>query len=54
MKSVWGGLLVIAVGLLTRQSVFLGDFTVRSIAFDAVGVFFLGYGLVAMLRKQQP
>jgi hypothetical protein len=52
MTSLIGGAVLISVGLLLRESVFLGDFTLRSIVFDALGVFFVVYGLVALYRPK--
>jgi len=36
-----------------RESVFRGDFTVRNIIFDTLGVFFIIRGLVSIYRAKQ-
>ncbi|HEX9217683.1 MAG TPA: hypothetical protein VF864_11975 [Gemmatimonadales bacterium] len=53
MKSIFWGAVIIAIGLLRRDSVFRGDFNVVSIVFDALGVFFIIRGLVAMYQAKQ-
>jgi hypothetical protein len=53
MTWILGGLGVIAIGLLLSDSVLLGDFTIRSILFDALGVFFIIRGFVSMYRAKQ-
>ena len=47
------GALIIAIGLLWGNSVFRGDFTVMSIIFDGLGVFFIIRGLVSIYRAKQ-
>lgn len=53
MRGIAGGLAVIAVGLLLNDSVFFGQFTVRSVIFDALGVFFVLRGVVSVYRAKQ-
>ena len=53
MKSIFWGAVIIAIGLLRGDSVFRGDFNVVSIVFDALGVFFIIRGLVAMYQAKQ-
>ena len=53
MKNIFWGALIIAIGLAMRESVFRGDFTVRSIIFDAIGVFFIVRGLLSIYRAKQ-
>jgi hypothetical protein len=53
MKNIFWGAVIIAIGLAMRESVFRGDFTVRSIIFDAIGVFFIIRGLVSIYRAKQ-
>ena len=45
------GALIIAIGLLRGSSVFLGDFTVLSVLFDAVGVAAVIRGLYSIRRS---
>ena len=51
-REILGGVLVIAVGLVRSDSVLLGDFGILPVCFDAVGVFFVGLGLVRMMRAK--
>lgn len=51
-REILGGVLVIAVGLVRRDSVFLGDLGILPVCFDAVGVFFVVLGLVRMMRAK--
>jgi hypothetical protein len=53
MKNIFWGALIIAIGLAMRESVFRGDLTVRSIIFDAIGVFFILRGVVSIHRAKQ-
>ncbi len=53
MKSIFWGAVIIAIGLVRGDSVFRGDFNVVSILFDALGVFFIIRGLVAMYQAKQ-
>ena len=53
MKNIFWGALIIAIGLAMRESVFRGDFTVRSIIFDAIGVFFILRGVLSIYRAKQ-
>lgn len=53
MKSIFWGAVIIAIGLVRGDSVFRGDFNAISIFFDALGVFFIIRGLVAMYRAKQ-
>jgi hypothetical protein len=48
MRSIFWGVVIIAIGLIRGDSVFRGDFGVLSILFDALGVFFIIRGLVAL------
>jgi hypothetical protein len=53
MRDIVAGVALIAIGLLFGGSVFLGDFSVTSVLFDALGVFFIIRGLVRMNRAKQ-
>jgi len=48
------GGLIIAIGLVRGSSVFLGDFTVLSVLFDAVGVAAVIRGLFSIRRFLRP
>ena len=53
MKSIFWGAVIIAIGLVRGDSVFRGDFNVISIFFDALGVFFIIRGIIAMRQAKQ-
>ena len=53
VKDIFWGVVLIAIGLVFGGSVFLGDFSLPSIFFDALGVFFIGRGLVGMYRAKR-
>ena len=50
MRNILWGAILIAIGLVNGQSVFRGDFTVLSVPFDALGVFFIIRGLLTLKR----
>ena len=50
--EIVGGLLVIAAGLVRRASVFLGDFSIVAVVFDAIGAYFVVHGCVRLLRTR--
>ena len=50
MRSIFWGVVIIAIGLLRGDSVFRGDFTVLTILFDALGAFFIVRGLLTLKR----
>lgn len=52
MRDIVAGMALIAIGLVFGGSVFLGDFSVTSILFDGLGVFFIIRGLVRMNRAK--
>ncbi len=53
MKSIFWGAVIIAIGLVRGDSVFRGDFNVISIFFDALGVFFIIRGIIALYQAKQ-
>lgn len=52
MRSIFWGAVIIAIGLVRGDSVFRGDFSILSVLFDALGVFFIVRGLVALKRAK--
>jgi hypothetical protein len=52
-QILWGAVLI-AIGLIRGKSVFLGDFGILEIAFDAVGVFAIINGVRRMKRTKLP
>jgi hypothetical protein len=53
VREIVGGVALIAIGLVFGGSVFLGDFGLRSIIFDGLGVFFIIRGVIRMNRARQ-
>ena len=53
MKSIFWGVVIIAIGLIRGDSVFRGDFNVVTIIFDALGVFFIIRGLFRIYQAKQ-
>lgn len=47
----WGGA-IIGIGLLMGGSVFQGNFSILSILFDGLGVFFVGRGVLTLVRQR--
>ena len=52
MHNFFWGALIIAIGLFNGRSVFLGDFSVLSVVFDALGLFWIGRGVLDVRRSQ--
>jgi len=53
MLSIFWGVVIIAIGLLWGTSVFRGEFTLLSIVFDALGVFWIVRGFVSIYRAKR-
>ena len=53
MRDIFWGAVLIGIGLVRGDSVFRGDFTILSILFDALGVFFIMRGLVSVYQAKQ-
>lgn len=53
MKRIFWGAVIIAIGLIRGDSVFLGDFNILSIFFDALGLFFILRGVLTIYRAKQ-
>lgn len=53
MGSIIAGVVLIAIGLVFGGSVFRGDFSITSILFDGLGVFFIIRGIVRVMRNRQ-
>ena len=52
-SRIFWGVVLIAVGLVRGKSVFLGDFGILELVFDAVGVLAIVNGLRRMNRAKQ-
>lgn len=53
MRSIFWGVVLIAIGLVRGDSVFRGDFNVLSIFFDALGLFFIVRGALTMYQQKR-
>lgn len=53
MSSIVWGILIIAIGLLRKSSIFLGDFSIFNIFFDGLGLFWIGRGAMAYLNRDK-
>lgn len=53
MRDIFWGAVLIAIGFVLGGSVFLGDFSLSSIFFDGLGVFFIVRGLIRWNRARQ-
>ena len=52
MRDIVAGAVLIGIGFLIGGSVFLGDFSVTSLFFDGLGVFWIVKGIVALVRER--
>lgn len=53
MKNIFWGAVIIAIGLVRGDSVFRGDLNMISIFFDALGLFFIIRGIIALYQAKQ-
>jgi hypothetical protein len=53
LLDIVAGVVLIAIGLVRGGSVFLGDFSLFSIIFDGLGVFFIARGATRVYRARQ-
>ena len=54
MRDIIAGVVLIAIGFVFGGSIFLGDYSITSIIFDGLGVFFLIKGIVTIVKSKQP
>ena len=55
MQDIFWGIVIIAIGIITGGSVFLGELSLFNVFFDGLGVFFIGKGAVSMMgTKEEP
>jgi len=52
MGDILWGAAIIGIGLLMGGSVFMGDFSLWNILFDGLGVFFIGKGVIGLIRQR--
>jgi len=53
VRDIFSGVVLIAIGLVFGGSVFLGDFSLFSIVFDGLGLFFIIRGVVRISREKR-
>lgn len=53
MLDIYWGIVIIAIGVLSDQSVFLGDFSPLNFIFDGFGIFWLGKGILGLNKKKR-
>jgi hypothetical protein len=53
MGNIIAGVVLIGIGLAIGESIFLGQVTVLSVFFDGLGLFWLGKGVLGMVRARQ-
>ena len=53
MKSIISGVVLIGIGFAMGDSIFLGNFNLLSIAFDGLGLFWIGKGILRLRRLKQ-
>lgn len=53
MGSIIGGLVLIGIGLVGGDSVFYGQFTLLSVIFDGLGIFWIGKGIRDLMQARQ-
>jgi uncharacterized membrane protein HdeD (DUF308 family) len=53
VRDIIAGVVLIGIGLAFGGSVFLGDFSLTSIFFDGLGLFFIVKGIVAINRAKR-
>ncbi len=54
MRDIITGVVLIGIGFAFGGSVFLGDFSLWSLLFDGLGVFFIVKGLLGMPKSKPP
>jgi hypothetical protein len=54
MKNILTGVIIIGIGFAMGDSIFLGNFDVLSVAFDGLGLFWIGKGVFRLWRQRQP
>lgn len=53
VRDIVAGVVLIAIGLVFGGSIFLGEFSLFSIIFDGLGIFFIVRGAMRMYRARQ-
>ena len=53
MGNIIAGVVLIGIGLALGESIFLGQITLLSVFFDGLGLFWLGTGVLGIVRERQ-
>lgn len=53
MRNILWGVLIISIGLWRRDSVFFGDFGAFNVVFDGLGLFWIGKGVLGLVRSRE-
>jgi hypothetical protein len=53
MGNIIAGVVLIGIGLAMGESIFLGQITLLSVFFDGLGLFWLGKGVLGIVRERQ-
>ena len=52
MRDIIAGVVLIGIGFLFGGSVFLGDFSLTSVFFDGLGVFWIAKGAISLYKAR--
>jgi hypothetical protein len=52
MGNIIAGVVLIGIGLAIGESIFLGQITLVSVFFDGLGLFWLGKGVLGLMRER--
>ncbi len=52
MGSILAGVVLICIGLFGGDSIFRGEFTLLSVFFDGLGLFWIGKGIYGMVGQR--
>lgn len=52
MKDIIGGAVLIGIGFAFGGSIFMGDFSLTSIFFDGLGLFWIAKGVIGLLKER--
>jgi hypothetical protein len=53
MQSIFWGIALIVIGLLSGNSLFLGDVGILSLFFDGLGLFWIGRGVYQLVQAKK-
>ena len=53
MQNIFWGVLIIVIGLVSGNSLFLGEVGIVSVFFDGLGLFWIGKGVYGLMKDRQ-